>query len=186
MLGSLYRKKTNTSHPDEPAKAAATTAGAGSAGNDAQGSSHPTGYMHVYEAKQPAPVSSSRDGHHAMNSYVYEQLSSIVKKNLPGPAAGSSAAHARAAEDSDEEQEQMEMLETVELDKVLYQNFWHWRELAESRVYELYLLRWETRLQRQLGDSITAMIASLSSSAVQVCNSTIVYQQSHELSSLRD
>lgn len=44
---------------------------------------------------------------------------------------------------------------------------WHWQNLPESQAYSLYLLRWETELQLELGHSISSMIRSLGASAVQ-------------------
>ncbi len=43
-----------------------------------------------------------------------------------------------------------------------------WRELEVCPLYELYLLRWEVKLQQDLGHSIVDMLKGLSSAAVQV------------------
>ncbi len=43
-----------------------------------------------------------------------------------------------------------------------------WRELDICPLYELYLLRWELKLQQDLGHSILDMLKGLSSAAVQV------------------
>lgn len=48
------------------------------------------------------------------------------------------------------------------------ERYWSWRQEPElASVYELYLLRYETDLQVELGHSIEALIASLRTSAVQ-------------------
>jgi hypothetical protein len=44
----------------------------------------------------------------------------------------------------------------------------HWREIALSLTHELTLLRWEEKLQRDLGKSILDLIKSLSTSAAEV------------------
>lgn len=46
-------------------------------------------------------------------------------------------------------------------------SYWHWHMLPESTAYSLYLLRWETQLQLDLGGSIFAMLRSLGATAVQ-------------------
>lgn len=46
-------------------------------------------------------------------------------------------------------------------------HYWNWRELKIAPLYELYLLRWEVKLQQDLGHSIIDLLKSLSSAAVQ-------------------
>lgn len=52
---------------------------------------------------------------------------------------------------------------------------WHWQNLPESQAYSLYLLRWETALQLELGHSISSMIRSMGASAVQDVLSVTVF-----------
>jgi hypothetical protein len=52
---------------------------------------------------------------------------------------------------------------------------WHWQNLPESQAFSLYLLRWETQLQLELGHSISSMLRSMGASAVQDVLSVTVF-----------
>eukprot|EP01032_Pedospumella_encystans_P010592 gene10592-12368_t len=45
--------------------------------------------------------------------------------------------------------------------------YWHWRELSISPAYELNLLRWETQMQKDLGNSILNLLKGLGTSAAK-------------------
>lgn len=44
---------------------------------------------------------------------------------------------------------------------------WNWRDFSLSRTHELYVLRWETALQLQLGDTVGRLFRSMGSSIVK-------------------
>ena len=53
--------------------------------------------------------------------------------------------------------------------------YWNWNELDLSCVYELYLLRWETTLQRRLGSQIKKFLVDLQISALQKVLTTVFF-----------
>ena len=53
--------------------------------------------------------------------------------------------------------------------------YWNWNELDLSCVYELYLLRWETTLQRRLGSQIKKFLVDLQISAIQKVLTTVFF-----------
>ena len=46
-------------------------------------------------------------------------------------------------------------------------SYWDWRELHIADSYELYLLKWETKLQLELGSSILSLLRSLTDAVVE-------------------
>eukprot|EP01039_Chlorochromonas_danica_P008478 gene8478-9344_t len=119
--------------------------------------------------------------------FGYETLASLVSQST---SAGNHTLNTLQDNDDDEEEDGKHAVETVgessvppgiitakdyEIESALIDAsvaperpvYWQWRNLEISEAYELYLLRWETRLQKDLGSSLVSMAAKLSSSAVQ-------------------
>ena len=47
-------------------------------------------------------------------------------------------------------------------------SYWHWRELGDLTLsYEMYVLKWETDLQKELGNCITTILTKLGASAME-------------------
>jgi hypothetical protein len=65
-------------------------------------------------------------------------------------------------------QQEQEILEEDFSKEKLLGGRWHWSSLPISSVYELTLLRWETGIQKELGNSIINLLKSLQQMVAEV------------------
>jgi hypothetical protein len=86
-----------------------------------------------------------------------------------------------SGEEEDEEGEEVSEQEILDEDfskEKLLGGRWHWSSLPISSVYELTLLRWETGIQKELGNSIINLLKSLQQMVAEVCPSLALSAQS--------
>ena len=59
--------------------------------------------------------------------------------------------------------------------RISSRKYWHWRDVEHSNSFELYTLKWETKLQLELGSSIRQMINDLKSTLAQKAVATAFF-----------
>jgi len=79
--------------------------------------------------------------------------------------ATASASTPIAADSSSAESDESSHKEELRLRDVM--QYWHWRELPISSVYELTLLHWESKLQKELGKSVLSLLEDLGMMAAE-------------------
>jgi hypothetical protein len=115
----------------------------------------------------------------ATSSSGNEQKENSKEDASGGEGSDGDANLKTSGEEEDEEGEEVREQEILDEDfskEKLLGGRWHWSSLPISSVYELTLLRWETGIQKELGNSIINLLKSLQQMVAEVCPSPLSAQ----------